>query len=410
MKKTTILIAYLCLIGNMSNIAEAQPSFVDLARTTASKQLSLIPEAPDVSAHAYVLMDSKTQKIIASKHLHKKINPASLTKLMTLSIAFDAINAEQIHNDDMVRISEHAWSSKGSKMFLRQGSMVKVADLINGVIVASGNDASVALAEHIAGSEKAFVSLMNQTAKALGMHDTHFANATGFPNRDLYSTPYDLALLSQSIQERFPAFYPLFKQKWIKHNRIKQPNRNRLLWRDPSIDGMKTGHTENAGYCLSASAKRHNMRLITVVLGSPSDASRFNDTQILLGYGFRFFRSSLIVSSKKPLTQLRLWQGETAQLPLGLEHDFYATIPASDLNKAKLKIHLPSQINAPIQAGQVLGDVELIVANTVLEKRPLIALETIEKGNLWKQMKDTCLRSFKHFWQSSHQETTIVIG
>lgn len=362
---------------------------------------SLMPQAPDISAISYTLFDPITHTKIASKNADKRLDPASLTKLLTLYIAFDAIEADQIHLSDNVRVSKRAWETKGSKMFLNQGEHVSVSNLIQGIIVTSGNDATVALAEHIAGSEIAFVSLMNQTAKVLQMDASHFNNATGMPNPDHYSTANDLAKLTQALIENFPQYYDRFKQKWMMHNHIKQPNRNRLLWRDTHTDGLKTGHTDRAGYCLITSSKHHDMRLASVILGAPSDADRFSDAQILYGFGFRFFRSKLIMQANRPIAQLKVFKGISNDVAIGVTKDFSALIAASDVKKAKLLITLNQSIEAPIKRNTPVGHAQLMINQYPIATAPLYTLEDISIGS-WHHQLTGALTAY--FYRLMHDD------
>src|SRR3989344_871667 len=249
----------------------------------------IIPPPPDLKAKSYVLMDALSGVVVADKEMNTVVEPASLTKLMTLYLTFSALHSGQIHLNDQGPISAHAWKMDGSRMFVKVGSFVTVDELIQGITVASGNDATVALAEYIGGTEETFAQLMNQTAQSLGMKNTHFMDSTGMPNDQHYTTAYDLALLARALIENFPQEYHYFSEKWITYNNIKQPNRNRLLWQDPSVDGLKTGHTDSAGFCLIASAKRNNMRLISVIMNTPNESERAIESEALLNYGFRFY-------------------------------------------------------------------------------------------------------------------------
>src|SRR3990167_7321302 len=252
-------------------VAEAPIPTANPIALSTNNQPTIIPTAPNLNSSGYVLMDADTGMIIAHKNMHQEMQPASLTKLMTLYLTFNALRNGQIHLTDEVRVSKKAWQTGGSRMFIKEGSLVTVQNLIDGIIVASGNDACVALSQYVGGNESTFVDMMNAAAAQLGMKNTHYVDSTGLPQPEHHSTPYDMALLTRAIIENFPQYYPLFKQGWITYNGIKQPNRNRLLWRDPSVDGLKTGHTNEAGYCLIASALRHGMRLISVVMGASTD-------------------------------------------------------------------------------------------------------------------------------------------
>ena len=290
--------------------------------------------------------------------------------------------------DDEVLISEKAWRMQGSRMFIEVGKKVSVEDLFKGVIIQSGNDATVALAEHVAGSEDAFVSLMNQHAAELGMLDSHFVNSTGLPHKDHYTTPRDLAKLAIALIRDYPKHYDWYSQKEFVYNDIKQYNRNRLLWRNKYVDGIKTGHTEAAGYCLVASAKRDGMRLISVILGTRSDEARSSESQKLLTYGFRFFETHRLYKANEPLTTARVWKGEQETLPLGLNEDLYLTIPKGQYKKLVANMNLDARITAPIRQGQAFGTVNVSLGDEQYAKRELVALSTIESGGLFGNLVD----------------------
>ena len=344
------------------------------ATTAASQPPLIIPSPPRLNAKAYVLMDANSGAILAQKNMNMKLPPASLTKLMTLYVTSQALAQRQIRLDDKVRVSKEAWSRGGARMFLREGSYVTVRELTEGIIVASGNDACVAIAQYIGGNEKSFAVLMNQTAQRLGMADSHFVDSTGLPRPGHYSTAYNLAILTQALINNFPQYYGWYKQKWIKYNKIKQPNRNRLLWRDPSVDGLKTGHTNAAGYCLIASALRHGMRLISVVMGTPSDTARSNDSQSLLNWGYRYYQTYKLFKANTPITKTRVWLGRNNEIQLGLTQDMYVTIPSGQYKSIKATIKLQPKLHAPIIKGQVYGAVEINLKGKIIAKAPLVAL------------------------------------
>ena len=349
----------------------------------------LVPTPPSTNAKAYILIDANSGKILAEKNAYAKRPPASLTKLMTLYVVSNAIRQGRIKLDDTVRISKRARHAGGSTMFLKQGQRVKVRDLIKGVIVDSGNDACVALAEYVAGSEKAFADLMNQTATMLGMKNSHFTDSTGMPNPDHYVTAYDMSILTRALIRDFPEYYPWYKQKWFKFNNVRQPNRNRLLWRDKSVDGLKTGHTKSAGYCLIASAKRNNMRIISVVMGTPSDAARAEDSQRLLTYGFRFFKTAQVYKAGQTLSNARIWRAAKKTIPVGVAKPVYVTFPRGQYSHLKANIKLTPELQAPIKKGQQVGTLTINLANKTLVTRPLIALSNDPTGGIWQRMTDS---------------------
>lgn len=360
-----------------------------------AKAVNLVPAAPKVKAHAYLLMDFNSQHIIVSKNADKRVEPASLTKIMTSYVALYELSKNNIKLEEQVKISEKAWRMKGSRMFVEVNSWVSVKELLNGVIIQSGNDASVALAEHIAGSESAFADLMNQHARNLGMNNTNFVNSTGWPNKNHYTTANDLALLTRALIFNFKEQYALFKIKHYRYNGIKQPNRNRLLWTDDRVDGVKTGHTESAGYCLISSAKQKNMRLISIVTGANSESSREKSTRKLLSYGFRFYETYLLNKAHTALTTQRIWKGEKDDLELGLTEDLYVTAPKGNRSKVKANMKLDSMITAPIEKHQQFGTVNVSFNGNLLVSRPLVALNTIKEGSFFSKLIDNIILLFK---------------
>lgn len=356
---------------------------------TPSTQPLIVPTPPSLpDTSGYVLMDATSGKILAQKNMDQKMAPASLTKLMTIYIAEETLASGQTHLTDQVRISENAWKAGGSRMFLKLGSQVPFQTLLEGVIVASGNDACTALAEYIAGNEDSFANLMNQTAARLGMVNTHYIDSTGLPNPGHYSTPHDLALLTRHIILDFPQYYPFFKEKWITFNGIKQPNRNRLLWRDPSVDGLKTGHTDEAGYCLIASGVQHDTRLISVVMGTPTDAARADDSQALLNWGFRFYTSHKLYSANQTIASPRVYLGVTPIVPMGVQQDIYATLPVGAYASLKTNINIPTQLKAPIIKGQTYGTVTVTLLGDTIASAPIVALQNDPVGSLWARLVD----------------------
>ena len=351
----------------------------------------IIPRAPDIAAKSYILMDYNSSKIIAQKNADMPVAPASITKVMTAFVVFSELEEGNIKLDDLVTVSKKAWKTPGSRMFINVNSKVSVEDLIQGMIIQSGNDASVALAEHIAGSEDTFAALMNQHAQELGMKNTHFINSTGLPDKTHKTTARDLAILARALIKRFPQYYKWYSTKDFTYNKIKQSNRNTLLWRDKSVDGMKTGHTEEAGYCLLASAKRNNMRLISVVLGTSSANARAQETQKLLNFGFRFYESHIIYPAQKTLKKIRIYKGSKEQLAVGVANDIAVTIPRGQYKNLKPAMTINTPLEAPVSKGQKLGSVKITLDGKVLASSPLIALEDIPEGSLWQQAKDSAL-------------------
>jgi len=349
----------------------------------------IIPSPPQLAAKSYLLMDAASGNVLVENNGDERLPPASLTKLMTAYIATLEIKKGQISDSDMVTVSEKAWRTGGSRMFIQVNSQVSVGDLLHGVIIQSGNDASVALAEHIAGSEEAFADLMNATAQRLGMNNTHFMNATGLPHPEHYSSAADMAKLARAIIHEDPAHSAISAQKEFLWNNIKQPNRNLLLWRDKTVDGLKTGHTEEAGYCLVASAVRDGMRLIAVVFGTNSEQARAAETQKLLTYGFRFFETRTFYQKGVELAQQQVWKGEQDKVKAGLAEDLTLTLQRGQLDKLQASMSFADTLIAPIAQGQVIGKVEVKQGEQVLHTSDLIALEAVEEGGLFRRLWDS---------------------
>ncbi len=351
-------------------------------------QSVLIPSPPQIAGSSYVLMDPKSGRIIMDENSHERLPPASLTKMMTAYIVERELDEGRISMTDMVPISVNAWKTGGSRTFVREGTQVAVADLLRGVIIQSGNDASVALAEFIAGSEQAFVDIMNQQAQLLGMKDTHFENATGLPAPNHYSTAFDLAILARAIINDYPENYSIYSEKHFTFNDIRQPNRNSLLWRDSSVDGLKTGHTDQAGYCLVASAKREDTRFIAVVMGTNSTQARAQEIQKMLNYGFRYYDSERLFQAGQELIEAKVWGGEANQISVGLAEDVYVTIPRGSRDSLESTVDLDSVIKAPIKVGDELGRVKVSYNGDVLVDQPVLALTDVPEGGFFKRIWD----------------------
>lgn len=370
-------------------------SFYSLFAVMSLAQAAPVPSPPKLAAKSFLLVDFHSGRVLAEKNIHKKVEPASITKMMTAYVVYKEIEAGRLSLEEEVTISKKAWLMKGSKMFIEVGKKVSVDELMKGLIIQSGNDATVALAEHIAGSESTFADYMNQYAQELGMQDTNFVNATGWPHKDHLTTASDLAKLANAVIRDFPEQYEWYKEKEYTYNGIQQYNRNKLLWRDKSVDGIKTGHTESAGYCLVSSAKRDDMRLIAVVLGTKSEKARSNVSQSLLSYGFRFYESNKLYSAGESLNTARIWKGAIENLNLGLENDLFITIPRGQYKKLDAVIDINSSIEAPVKKGQRLGAVSIKLEGKELISEPLVALQTIEKGSLWQRGKDQIIQLFQ---------------
>jgi len=374
------------------NITSLVQRFIVLAVLTVTPTVwaaQIVPSAPQLAAKSYMLMDAASGEVLVEHNGDERLPPASLTKLMTAYIATLEIQKGQISDSDMVTVSEKAWRTGGSRMFIQVNTQVSVDDLLHGIIIQSGNDASVAMAEHIAGSEEAFADLMNSTAQRLGMTNSHFMNATGLPEPDHYSSANDMAKLARAIIYEDPAHYAIYAQKEFFWNNIKQPNRNLLLWRDKTVDGLKTGHTEEAGYCLVASAVRDNMRLISVVFGTDSEQARAAETQKLLTYGFRFFETRTFYQKGTELAQAQVWKGQQDKLKAGLAQDLTMTLPRGQAEKLQAVMSFNGTLTAPIQQGDVIGKVEVKLEDKVVRSTDLVALETIEEGGLFRRFWDS---------------------
>ncbi len=349
------------------------------------------PAPPSIAATGYLLIDVDSDSILAAKDSEQRLEPASLTKIMTTYVVFRELRSGSVKESDEVLVSEKAWKTPGSRMFIEVNTRVSVADLLKGMIIQSGNDASVALAEHVAGSEDAFANLMNDHAQRLGMRDTHFVNATGLPDPEHYTTPRDIVMVTEATIREFPELYKLYAVKEFTFNDIRQHNRNNLLWRDKSVDGVKTGHTEAAGYCLVASAKREGMRLISVVMGTESEKARLTASQSLLNYGFRFYETHRLYGAGDRLTRTRVWMGEEEELALGLARDLYVTIPRRQYDKLNARTEIQPNLEAPIAKGQKVGEVVVELDGEVMTRQPLVALEEVPEGGIWRTVVDTVL-------------------
>jgi D-alanyl-D-alanine carboxypeptidase (penicillin-binding protein 5/6) len=346
-----------------------------------------VPAPPQIGANSYLLLDFNSGRILIEQNPDLRVEPASITKLMTAYVVFHELREGKLALDEMVAISEKAWRTGGSRMFIDPSMQVSVEDLIRGMVIQSGNDASVALAEHVAGDEGAFAGLMNHFAEQLGMTGTHFVNSTGLPDPEHYTTARDVAVLSLATIRDFPEYYPWYSEKEFTFNEIRQHNRNTLLWRDPAIDGLKTGHTESAGYCLAASAKRDGMRLISAVMGSSSESSRASETQTLLNYGFRFYETVQLYQAREELARARVWKGLTEEVPLGIDQELYVTIPRGRYGELEAQVQMQPQLTAPLEAGAVVGRITVRLDEEEIAGRDLLTLAAVEEagffGALW---------------------------
>jgi len=388
-KSLTTALATLMLLLNALAFAQQQP----------------IPAPPQLAGKAWLLMDAKSGNVLIAENADERLSPASLTKLMTAYIATLEIDGGRIGEQDLVRVSEKAWRTGGSKMFIEVGKQVSVSDLLHGIIIQSGNDASVALAEHIAGSEETFADLMNQAAQKLGMRNTQFKNATGLPPREEeakdnpplvhYSSARDLALLARAIIFENQTHYALYSQKEFTFGGIKQGNRNLLLWQDESVDGLKTGHTERAGYCLVASAVRDDTRLIAVLLGSRNEKVRAAEVQKLLTYGFRFFETRNLHPAGKELAGARLWKGAASQVKAGVTEDLAISLPKGSASAISEQIQLDDPLIAPIAKGQKIGTLQVELDGKLIKSADLVALEAASPGGLLRRLWDSIVLFFR---------------
>jgi D-alanyl-D-alanine carboxypeptidase (penicillin-binding protein 5/6) len=350
-----------------------------------------VPAPPSVGATGYLLIDMDSDTVLAHKDAEQRLEPASLTKIMTAYVVFRELHDGSVKLSDEVLISEKAWKTPGSRMFIEVNKRVSVEELLKGMIIQSGNDASVALAEHVAGSEEAFANLMNEHARRLGMVNTHFINSTGLPDPEHYTTPHDIVLVTEATIREFPELYKMYAVKEYTFNEIRQHNRNNLLWHDESVDGVKTGHTEAAGYCLVASAERDGMRLVSVVMGTESEKARIRESKSLLNYGFRFYETHRLYGASDRLTRSRVWMGEQEQVALGLASDLYVTIPRHQYERLDARTVIQPQIEAPLVKGQKVGEVIVELDGEVLTRRALVALDDVPEGGIWRTMVDSVL-------------------
>ena len=372
------------LISIVLLVAFAMPNFL-------LTEESFIPKPPSINASNYILIDSTSGRILAEKNADERIEPASITKIMTGYVAADQIAKGFVSLEDQVLISENCWRKGGSKMFIREGTRVSLSDLIKGMVIQSGNDASCAIAEHVAISEEGFIDLMQLYVDELGLNNTQFKNVSGWPDPDHYSSARDLAKLTKNLIDKFPQHYSLYKERYFTFNEIKQRNRNSLLWQDESIDGVKTGHTESAGYCLVSSGVRNDTRLIAVTLKSSSEKSRLTDNRRLLDYGFRYFRTKKVLESNVSLLVEQVWGGETESVSLSSAQDFYLTLSPRDFPRVEPEVKLNDYLQAPIAKGQVVGQVDLILDGDSIASVEVVAMEEVSAlgffGTVWSNIK-----------------------
>ena len=373
---------------------------VSIAFSTISSAQKMRPAAPEIAAKAWILIDANTGTVLLESNADKQLPPASLAKMMTTYLVSNEIEEGRLTEETEVLISDNAWllggaKTDGSTMFLSPRSRVTVLDLMHGVIIQSGNDAAIALAEHVAGGEHAFADLMNQQAELLGMTNTQYMNSTGLPAEGMFTSARDLSKIARAIIRDHPKYYEIYSKKYFEHNNINQPNRNRLLWRDKSVDGLKTGRTQEAGYCLVSSAKRRDMRLIAVVLGATNDESRARESQRLLSYGFRYFDTQVVYSAGDIIkANAKLWYGEEEFLNLTIADDVVLTFPRGSEKILKAEVTLSDVIAAPIVTGQVLGNLQVSLNEALLVDVPLVAEKDIAESGLFERLFDWIILFF----------------
>lgn len=363
-------------------------SFIFFAPFAYANDAMIVPDPPQLAAKAWILIDFDSGKVLAEHNSEERVEPASLTKIMTSYIVAQELANKRLSPTDTVTISSNAWKQEGSRSFINVGSQIPVDVLIHGMIIQSGNDAATALAEKVAGSSEVFAQLMNEHAKRLGMLHTHFVNPTGLPDPEHYTTAADMAKVAMAEIREFPEQYKIYAQKSYEWNGITQQNRNRLLWQDDSVDGMKTGHTNSAGYCLVASAKRGETRLVTVLLGAESEKARIQETQKLLNYGFRFYETHKLYDAEQNLQQAKVWLGDQNEVALGTQQALYLTIPRGQYDQLKPVIEYTPNLTAPIQKGQTIGTLKVMLNEQEIANAPLIALNDVAEGGFFKRALD----------------------
>ena len=397
MNKNGIL-ARLTVLRNKANtkfLTIALGFIISVSATGVIAQVARTIPAPEIDVTSYILMDQNTGFFLSEKNADQRVEPASITKIMTTYVAGHALQQGLIKLEDEVSVSTKAWKMGGSKMFIEVGKKVTVDALLDGVIVVSGNDASVALAEHIAGTEQTFSAMMNDYAKQLGMVNSNFANASGYPDPETYVSARDVAVLSRALIREFPLLYAKFAKKQYTFNNIKQPNRNKLLFRDSSVDGIKTGHTESAGYCLVSSAMRDNVRLISVIMGSSSDIARTDASQSLLNYGYRFFESKKFHRAGAKVSSQMIWHGAVDSISLGVLQDVDLVIPRGTESRIETKLEIDKPVLAPLEIGQPVGRLSVFLDGKLLSEVPLVSLDNVEEGSFFSKLWDTFILFFE---------------
>jgi len=404
-KLSTFVLTCIVSLAGMHAWAQAPVLDSEKARPVPNADTARpVPAAPQLGANSYLLVDFNSGRILVEHNADLRVEPASITKLMTAYVVFSELDQGNITLEETVAISERAWRTGGSRMFIDPSMMVSVEDLIRGMVIQSGNDASVALAEHVAGSEEAFASLMNHYGELLGMIDTNFMNSTGLPDPDHYTTARDIANLSGATVRDFPDYYPWYSEKEFTFNKIRQHNRNTLLWRDPAIDGLKTGHTEAAGYCLAASAKRDGMRLVSAVMGSASESSRASESQTLLNYGFRFFETVQLYQAGQELTKGHVWKGLSEEVALGLSEPVFVTIPRGRYEDLEAQIQMEPQLSAPLEEGVIVGSINVQLGDELIVKRDLVTLTAVEEAGFFGSTWDSLRLWMNGFFEDENED------
>jgi D-alanyl-D-alanine carboxypeptidase (penicillin-binding protein 5/6) len=394
-----LLFIILTILFSGNSVLMADDTVMPVATIT---QNTFIPPEPKINAKAYILIDANSSKVLVAKNADLRLPPASLTKVMSIYLISKALQNGAINWNDQVRISKKAWQAEGSRMFIKVNDLVSVKDLISGIITASGNDATIAMAEYLASSEDAFTDMLNQEAQQLGMTNSHFTDSTGLPNPEHYATSRDLARLTQAYILQFPDYYPLFADKWFTYNHIKQPNRNRLLWRYPYAEGLKTGHTTDAGFCLIGTANKNGMRLISVIMGADSDEARTEASIQLLNYGFRFYHTIKLYQSYQEISQAKIWHGSSDKVALGITQDLYVTLPnAQQAKNLQIKFDLPENLIAPIKAKQICGNITILSNNEIIATAPLVALTEVAAGSWWRNLCNGIGYYLSQLWSSN---------
>lgn len=350
-----------------------------------------VPALPELPVRGHVLVDFHSGRVLTENNSRERMEPASITKLMSAYLFYQRLENGQLSLDEMVPVSRNAYGTIGSRMFIEVGSQVSVEDLLRGIVIQSGNDATVALAEYVAGSEAAFAQMMNETAAQLGLRDSHFVNSTGLPDPQHYTTAEDIARLARALIKHFTQYYELYSERRFTFNEIEQHNRNRLLWRDESVDGLKTGHTSSAGYCLASSARRGEMRLIAVVLGAERENDRFEASQQLLNYGFGHYETFKLYTAEQALTEVRLWKGENSALPLGFTEDIFITIPKGRYDDMQAALRINAHVEAPVRRGDELGSVLIRLDREEVTSIPLVALQDVAPAGWLGRLTDRML-------------------